>query len=148
MVNMKLKVCPKCGNTDHLAERWAKGRMLEQCCHAPLDVFGYLGSCNWVGTPYTPEKICITTTVKVRLDEIYGWHYQVFDKYGHVVTDSVTYGSKAEAMEELVDDITPKEGYDDPAAPYTAILVRIPPTMTLEGEAFQLVNGKTTEVEL
>lgn len=138
---MKVKVCPKCGFSD-LGERWAIGRKLEQYCCDPEEV-----GCHWVSEPYIPPKQKISRMVELRIDDFFGWHYQVFDKYGHVQTDSATYDSKAEAFKEMTDDITPKEGYDNPAAPYTAVLVKVPCRVTVEGTMFRLINGKVTEVK-
>ena len=143
MVGMKVKVCPKCGNSN-LSERWAKGRMLEQYCYSYDENDE---KCYWVGEPFTPPKRPITNVVELRIDDFYGWHYQTFDKYGHVSTDSATYDTKAEALKELSDDITPREGYDDPAAPYTAVLVKVPSRVTVKGKMFKLVNGKVTSVK-
>ncbi len=144
---MKVKVCPKCGSTN-LGERWSSkgGRRLEQYCHGENDEYCN-DDCSWVSEPYTPPKRPITNKVELRIDDFYGWHYQVFDRYGHIQTDSATHDSKAEAMKELTDDITPREGYDDPAAPYTAVLVKVPCRVTVEGTMFKLVNGKVTEVK-
>lgn len=137
---MKVKACPKCGNTS-LGERWCKGRMLQHYCS------GEDGETScWVSQPYTPPKRRITNTTEFRLDEFVGWHYLVYDKYGHVATDSATYDTRAEAMVELTEDITPKEGYDDPAAPFTAVLFNVPPRVTIKGTMFKFKKGKVTEV--
>lgn len=137
---MKVKACPKCGNKS-LGEHWCKGRMLQQVCGS----FGE-DSCGWKGEPYTPPKKRITNQVELRIDEFYGWHYVVYDKYGHVSTDSATYDTREEAMEELIDDLTPKEGYDDPAAPYTAVLVKVPCHVVVRGKMFRFKDGKVTKV--
>lgn len=137
---MKVKTCPKCGFSS-LGERWSRGRMLEQYCHDPEEM-----GCHWVGEPYTPPKRRITNMDRLRIDEFAGWHYIVYDKYGHVQTDSATYGSRAEAEKEMAEDITPREGYDDPAAPYTAVLFNVPSSVVIKGEMFKLKKGKVTKV--
>ena len=135
---MKVTVCPKCGSKN-LGERWAKGRMLEQYCNGPDGE-----DCYWKGEPYTPPKRRITNTMDARIDDFYGWHYIVYDKYGHVQTDSATYDTREEAMEELTEDLTPKEGYVDPAAPLTAVLFKVPGRVTIKGTMFKLKQGKVT----
>lgn len=134
---MKIKSCPKCGCTN-LGERWANGRKLEQYCDGE--------DCYWKGEPYTPPKRRITNTTDLMIDNFSGWHYIVYDKYGHVQTDSETYDTRAEAMHEMEDDITPKECYDDPAAPYTAVLFNVPSTVTIKGTMFRVKNGTCSKV--
>jgi|ERR1035441_10356960 hypothetical protein len=144
---MKVKVCPKCGSK-RLGERWSKGRMLQQYCHGLSSVGDYEedSHCSWVGEPYVPSLNRITNKDTLRLDEFVGWHYLVYDKYGHLSTDSATHDSRAEAMEALEENLTPREGYDDPAAPYTAVLFNIPPSITIKGKMYRFKNGKVTKV--
>src|ERR1035437_3986273 len=124
---MKVKTCPKCGSKS-LGERWAKGRKLEQYCN------GSDGEdCYWVGEPYTPSKKRIANTDTLRLGEFVGWHYIVYDKYGHVQTDSATYGTREEALKELVEDFTPRQDYVAPAAPLTAVLFNVPASIVIKG---------------
>lgn len=137
---MKVKQCPKCGNTS-LGEHWCKDRMLQQVCGAYGEE-----SCGWKGEPYTPPKRRITNKVELRIDDFFGWHYIVYDKYGHTQTDSATYDTREEAMQELIDDITPREGYNDPAAPYTAVLVKVPCNVTVRGTMYRLKDGKVKRV--
>lgn len=130
---MKHNLCPTCG-CDSLGERWTMGRQLEQYCR------DY--DCSWRGQPYTPPKRRIINTTKLRIDNFHGWHYIVYDKYGHVSTDSATHDTREEAMKELESDITPKEGYDDPASPYTAVLFNVPSSVTIKGKMFKMKSGK------
>ena len=134
---MKIKTCPKCGSTQ-VGEQWVKGRMLQQHC--------YIGDgdefCGWKGEPYTPPKKRITNKTQLRIDEFSGWHYIVYDKYGHVHTDSATFDTKAEALGELQGDLIPKQGYDDPAAPLTAVLFNVPSHITIKGQMFRVKDGK------
>ena len=140
---MKYKACPKCGSKQ-LGERWVKERMLQQYCYIGEDDT----HCGWVGEPFVPPRKRITNTTKLRIDDFPGWHYLVYDKYGHIQTDSATYDTQLEAMKELQDDITPRDGYKDPAAPYTAVLFKVPGNVTIEGRMFRLLNGKFVEVSL
>jgi hypothetical protein len=144
---MKVKVCPKCGSKN-LGERWAMGRKLQQYCHGVTSFGDYDEDthCRWVGEPYTPPRKRITNTDTLRLDEFVGWHYIVYDKYGHTQTDSATHDTRAEAMEALIDDITPREGYDDPAAPYTAVLFNVPSNVTIKGTMYRLKKGVVKKV--
>ena len=144
---MKLKKCPKCGST-RLGERWAKDRKLQQYCHGVTSFGDYDEDthCSWVGEPYTPPKKRITNTDTLRLDEFFGWHYLVYDKYGHLQTDSATHDTRAEAMEALEEDMTPTEGYDDPAAPLTAVLFHVPSNVTVKGTMFKFKKGKVAVV--
>lgn len=144
---MKLKTCPKCKST-RLGERWAKNRMLQQYCHG-CDSYGDYDEdtrCTWVGEPRIPEKKRITNTDTLRIDEFFGWHYLIYDKYGHLSTDSATHNSQAEAMEALEENLTPPQGYDDPAAPYTAVLFDVPQTITIKGTMYRFNKGKVNKV--
>ena len=143
---MKLKACPKCG-CKRLGERWAKGRMLTQYCHGASSFGDYEEDtrCNWVGEPYIPETKRITNTDTLRLNEFSGWHYIVYDKYGHVQTDSATHDTRGEAMEALEESLTPRADYNDPAAPYTAVLFNVPSHVTIRGKMYRFKNGKVTK---
>jgi hypothetical protein len=138
---MKLKSCPKCGCND-LGEIWTKGRMLRQYCRDENEM-----GCIWEGEPYTPELQSITNMMEISINDFPGWHYIVYDKFGHVAISSGTYHNHEEALEKLKNDITPKEGYNDPAAPYTAVLFNVPQYVTIKGEIFKLENGVITEIK-
>lgn len=131
---MKIKLCPKCGSSN-LGERWSNGRKLVQYCHSDED-------CYWVGEPYTPSKRRITNTTDLRIDNFSGWHYIVYDRFGHIQTDSATYHTKAEAVKEMEEDLTPRAGYNDPAAPYTAVLFNVPSRVTIKGKMFKFKDGE------
>lgn len=140
--NMKLKVCPKCGGKN-LGDRWAKGRMMQQYCHG---VYDEDTNCGWVGEPRIPEKRRITNKDTLRIDDFHGWHYLIYDKYGHLQTDSATHDTRAEAMEALEEDMTPKEGYVDPAAPLTAVLFFVPANITIKGTMYRYNKGGVNKV--
>jgi hypothetical protein len=122
--------------------------MLQQYCHGASSFGDYEEDtqCGWVGEPRIPERKRITNTDTLRLDEFFGWHYLIYDKYGHLSTDSATHDTRAEAMEALEEDMTPKEGYIDPAAPLTAVLFKVPSNVTIKGKMFKFKNGKVTKV--
>lgn len=124
------------------------GRMLQQYCHGQTSFGDYDGdeNCGWVGKPRIPERKRITNAAPLRVDNFHGWHYLVYDKYGHLQTDSATHDTRAEAMEALEEDMTPKEGYVDPAAPLTAVLFKVPSNVTIKGTTFKFKKGKVTEV--
>jgi len=115
--------------------------MLQQVCGAYGEE-----SCGWKGEPYTPPRKRITNTTDVRVDDFSGWHYIVYDKYGHVQTDSATHNTRAEAMKELERDLTPKQGYDDPSAPLTAVLFFVPANFTIEGTMYRFNKGGVNRV--
>jgi hypothetical protein len=71
------------------------------------------------------------------VDAFIGWYYLVYDKYGHVQTSSATYGERGEALRNMLRDITPKKGRENPAAPYTAVLFEVPSYITITGEKFK-----------
>jgi hypothetical protein len=142
---MKVKACPRC-SCENLGERWAKGRQLEQYCRRRNDGDDWDAPeyCGWVGKPYEPTKRRITNTTQLWIDDFPGWHYIVYDKYGHVQTDSATQHSKKIAMKELEISLKPKPGYDDPAAPLTAVLFFVPTHITIKGKMFKskMFKGK------
>jgi hypothetical protein len=144
---MKIKKCPKCGSTS-LGERWCKGRKLQQYCQG-LDSYGDYDEdiqCTWVGEPYTPPKRRITNTMELRIDNFHGWHYLIYDKYGHLQTDSATHPTREEALKAMVRDLTPKQGYDDPAAPLTAVLFNVPSNVTITGTKYRFKKGGVNRV--
>lgn len=106
----------------------------------------YCRECGWHAEPRTPEKIPITNTCELRVDDFSGWHYIIYDKYGHVQTDSATYDTREEALKELEDDLTPRVGYEDPSAPLTAVLFNVPDHVTIKGTMFKLQDGKVKKV--
>lgn len=65
--------CPQC--EEGMARScWTTGRMLRQECN----------QCDWVGDPYTPPQQPIETRRRyVPPAGSYGWHYKIFDQYGH-----------------------------------------------------------------
>lgn len=127
--------CPECCSED-IGDRWCNGRMLQYYCR----------ECGWHAEPRTPEKIPITNTCELRVDDFSGWHYIIYDKYGHVQTDSATYDTREEALKELEDDLTPKPGYVDPSAPLTAVLFNVPDHVTIKGTMFKLQDGKVKKI--
>jgi hypothetical protein len=124
--------------------------MLEQYCVSRTDSdyegddWDASGRCRWVSEPYTPPRRRITNTCELRIDDFCGWHYIIYDKYGHVQTESETYSTKAEAMKELEEDLEPRD-YDNPAAPLTAVLFNVPPCVTIKGTMFKVKNGKVVK---
>lgn len=130
---MKVKSCPKCGNTD-LGDRWQTGRKLQQYCRNEDD------NCYWKGTPRTPERRRITNTKDLRVDDFYGWDYVVYDKFGHTMTLSRTYSgepaAKAELDRELLRGVT-----DVNAGPYTGVLFKTPSRVVLTGKMFRVKKG-------
>jgi hypothetical protein len=121
--------------------------MLQQYCYHSDNDYEEDNHCRWVGEPYTPPRKRITNTDTLRLDEFAGWHYLIYDKYGHLATDSATHSTREDAMEALIEDMTPKAGYDDPAAPYTAVLFNVPSHITIKGTMFKMKFGSCVQVK-
>jgi len=118
----KLKSCPKCKG--YLGDTWVKGRKLQQYCH----------NCYWKGPIRIPERLEIKTTKTIRANQFCGFHYETFDKYGHIRTSSRSYDDKSEALEKLYRELE-YSGNDKDGGPYTAILW--PDTVTVVGEIFK-----------
>lgn len=116
----KVKVCPQCGNDD-LNDYWRNGRKLQQSC----------SECDWKGEERTPEKQRIVFTKKVMTGQFGGWHYEIYDQYGHVTTYSKTYSERSKALEELTKHIEQQEKSPN-CGPCTAILW--PPFVIVKGE--------------
>jgi hypothetical protein len=140
---MKLKSCPTCGNTS-LGERWANGRKLTQFCNGYDDYQG--DTCSWVGEPYTPPKRRITTTKNLQVMDFSGWDFTVYDKYGHVMTLSRTYGTNTAAMKELEHELEQGER-DVNAGPYTGVLFKTPVRVVLQGTMFRCKKGVVQAVK-
>ena len=116
-------VCPICGS-NRLTRQWCVGRTLSQKCY----------DCDWIGEPKIPEDIPIITTKKVLTGQFDGFHYEVFDKYGYILTCSRTYVSKDEAMDNMRKEL--KLGKKDlDAGPYTAVFW--PPSVLVRGKIFK-----------
>ncbi|MFA5299609.1 MAG: hypothetical protein WC389_15580, partial [Lutibacter sp.] len=91
---MKIKTCPECGSTLG-SDCWTTGRKLMQRC-----------DCGWKGEPRIPETLPIQDTKNVRVGQFWGYHYEIFDKYNHLLTSSRYYGTEKETLEEMQSDLT------------------------------------------
>lgn len=142
---MKLKVCPKCGCGARLGDRWVTGRRLQQFCSNPCDKNE--NNCSWEGEPRIPEHTRITNTAQLRIANFQGWHYLIYDTYGHLQTSSATYATRAKAMQDLQKLAKAKKA--NPAAPLTAVLFYVPPNVTVKGTMFKFKKGQvvTTKVK-
>jgi len=119
----KIKNCPDCGEELH-SDCWAGGRKLQQKC----------SECDWKGEPRIPDTQKIKSTKKICAGMFYGYHYEIFDKYGHISTSSRYYDSKKEAHKEMMEDLTKENTWPD-YSPCTAILW--PSEVTVKGESFK-----------
>ena len=119
---MKFTKCPKCGSR-HLTDRWKKNRKLQQSCD----------ECKWQSPIRTPEIIKIETIKRVIVNQFNGFCYEVFDKYGHIMTYSRSYNKKKEAEFYLFQEMT-RGKEDRDAGPYTGILW--PDVVCVKGEVF------------
>lgn len=117
-----LKECPDCGMAVH--DCWTKGRKLQQRCDM----------CGWGGEPRVPETIAIKDTKNIRVGQFYGFHYEIFDKYGHISTISSYYQTEEEAVKEMKDSLARRNKQPD-LAPCTAVLW--PNVVAIKGEVFK-----------
>ena len=109
MILMKVNECPECGN--EIVDRWQRGRKLQQACEI----------CDWQGEIRIPEKIEIKTVKEVTVNQFYGFCYQVFDRYGHIMTYSKSYETEGQAEEDLLQEIEQGKR-DEDGGPYVGIL--------------------------
>jgi len=132
----KYNTCPKCGSV-RISDRWCEGRMIQQYCYDDGDDEDF-GSdvCGWVGKPRIPETRSIKISKKLIIDGFTGWHYEVYDKYGHVMISSRYYDKKEDAQKNLESDLE-KGLKDEAAGPYTAVLFNIPSSVVIEGQVFK-----------
>lgn len=128
--------CPKCGSS-RISERWCEGRRLQQFCYNEGDDEDF-GSdvCGWVGEPRIPETRPIETTKKLYIDGFSGWHYEIYDKYGHIMISSRYYGEEKDAQKNMELDLE-KGLKDETAGPYTGVLFNIPTSFIIEGQVFK-----------
>ena len=117
---MNINVCPSCGD-DEFYEKWEANRLLSKNCY----------SCTWKSKPYPPKLRKIRTAKTIDANQFPGFHYQIFDKFGHIMTSSRSYNSKSEAKAEIEKELVYGRT-DKDAGPYTAVLW--PASVTVRGE--------------
>jgi len=119
---MKLskQYCPKCESVD-TGDRWVRDGKLQRYCRV----------CNWRDIARIPETLVIQTRKEVLVGLFYGFHYDLFDRYGHYRTCSRYFKTKEEALQELNKEIDHGRK-DQNRGPYTAVLW--PSTAVIEGE--------------
>ena len=118
-----LKECFNCGSTN-LGDRWTAGRLLEQHCY----------ECGWTAQPRIPEKLPIVVVKQVKVNQFWGFHYEVFDRYGHMMVSSRYYDKEDEAETALNKELE-RGKKDFNAGPYTAVLW--PARTLVEGRVFK-----------
>jgi hypothetical protein len=116
--------CPKCGSDD-LYDHWVSGRKLQRGCH----------DCTWKEPPRTPEIQPIESRRFIKANQFYGFHFEIYDKYGHMSTSSRSYNTKEEAREELVEMLS-RQNKNPGYAPCTGILW--PDKVEVVGEVVRL----------
>jgi len=120
---MKVKACPKCGSTE-LHDCWVAGRKLQQAC----------AECSWRGRVRTPEIQPINNRKEMPANFGGGFHYEVFDRYGHIMMSSHSCSTEPEAVQELKEEL--KKGKTDKVAgPYIGIVW--PAKVTVKGKIFK-----------
>jgi hypothetical protein len=120
---MKFKECPICEGS-YLGDIWQKGRKLQQVCH----------DCGWKGEIRTPEKKRINYTKSIRVGQFHGYHYEIFDKYGHTMVISRYYDSWDAADAAIKEEIE-KGKTNKYAGPFTGILW--PATVKVKGTRYK-----------
>lgn len=117
----KLEKCPVC-NTN-LGKRLGKERRLYQYCKDEY--------CGWIGEEYIPEILFVKTKKIVAVSQFYGWHYEVYDKYGRIMIYSKSYQYFEEAEKDILRDIKHGREKDNPC---TGVLYQ--PTIEVEGKVY------------
>lgn len=130
---MKFNVCPECECED-LGDRWVADRKLQQYCRDQ--------DCHWKGEARIPEQQEIETKKVVPANHFSGFQYTLFDKYGHVTTLSRSYGTEAEALKEMQEDMErsnrPEHAYNGSSC--TGVLW--PSVVTVHGKKFVFKDNK------
>jgi hypothetical protein len=117
---MIIKECPRCGSDD-ISTYWVKQRKLQPRCN----------DCHWKGEPITPENREIKNTKEVLCNSFEGFHFEAYDKYGHIICSSRSYDTEKDAVEEINKEIEIGKR-DEYAGPYTVILW--PDVVTITGK--------------
>jgi hypothetical protein len=102
--------CPKCGSDD-LYNRWVSERKLQRGCH----------DCSWKEAPRTPDRRVIKNTKFITANQFPGFHYEIYDQYGHATTFSRSYRTAEEARTELLQELGKLNRHPN-YAPCTGIL--------------------------
>jgi hypothetical protein len=102
--------CPNCGS-DYISDRWVAGRKLQRSCN----------DCGWKEKPRTPDRRVIKNTKFIKANQFQGFHYEVYDQYGHETTFSRSYGTAEEARVELLNELSKLNKHPN-YAPCTGIL--------------------------
>ncbi len=107
---MKYGECPECGDTC-LHDSWQTGRKLQQWCD----------NCDWRGEIRTPENEPIQTSKTMMAGMFGGFHYEIFDRYGHIMESSRYYISEEEAKEQMLTELG-RGVNDKDAGPYIGLM--------------------------
>lgn len=132
---MKVNRCPNC-ESDDLGDRWQKGRRLQQFCY----------DCNWIGSVRIPEKIDIELTRYVNANHFPGFHYHIFDQFGHTMTSSQSFRTEAEAIAEMEAQMqrSNRNPHGNECLPLTGVVW--PDKVIVHGKKFVLENNKVKHV--
>lgn len=85
---MSVKLCPSCGE-ESITTRRVKDRKLQDYCDEDF--------CGWTGDARTPPKKKVVSTREVDAGWTPGFQYEIFDKYGYILTSSESKRSMEEA---------------------------------------------------
>jgi hypothetical protein len=124
--------CPECGYSV-VRTVCTSGRKLVHACDTEA-------GCGWRGEPFTPPRRRIASRKTVHLDG--GWHYELFDGRGHVMTYSRTYSSKKQAEDAALAEMenTAKSKVGHHYGEMTAIIW--PATVKVQGKVIRMKKRK------
>lgn len=135
-MSQKVKTCPECGSTD-LGDSWQAKRRLKQFCHEE--------DCFWEGPLRVPELLKVSGKKEVYLNAFTGHTYEIYDRYGHIMTLSQTYATSEMAIQEMKNELVKGET-DVAAGPYTGVLFKIPLSVMITGKMFKVKRGKVRPI--
>lgn len=103
--------CPNCESSS-LGDQWVgPGRKLQQYCY----------ECSWRGPARVPEQKEIESVKEVMVGRFWGFQYETFDRFGHLMVSSRTYATEQEAEDALKRQLE-RGSQDKEAGPYTGVL--------------------------
>lgn len=117
--------CPECGAD--VGRQWCVDRKLQQYCYDQ-------GDCGWLGEPMVPEQKPLPIIKRVSVPHG-GNQYEIYDKYGHILTSSRWYSTKKKAKEAMQHELDMGKKPDSVSGPHTGIIY--PPFVKVKGEVFK-----------
>jgi len=122
----ELTQCPSCESTN-IYDQWGSGRKLQRGCR----------ECSWKESPRVPEIQQIRNTKLIMANDFSGFCFEIYDQYGHIVTCSRSFNTRAEARDKLIEELD-KQNKNPDYAPCTGILW--PDKVEVVGERIENLN--------